>query len=100
MPAHRKRFCPKGHDKNVVGRTSTYRCKECARETYLKYFKSPRRKALNKIYKRAQRLRNKIAKVDSLSRTEQTKSALNSYPRVNPIYYPPDYEWDSWKIRP
>ena len=30
MPAHKKQFCPWGHDTFVIGRTKGGQCKECA----------------------------------------------------------------------
>lgn len=37
MPAHKKRFCPSGHDTYLVGRREQGSCKECCRLWALEY---------------------------------------------------------------
>jgi hypothetical protein len=83
MPAHRKRFCLHGHDTEVCGRLDTGQCKACRNEFFRRYRQRPKVRALARIYKRAQRLRDKVAFVEA---REAEGRALLGPPPVSWVY--------------
>lgn len=46
----RKRFCPQGHDKEIVGRTVRRQCVQCDREYYSKHKAQHKSRALELTY--------------------------------------------------
>lgn len=87
MPAHRKRFCINGHDTEQCGRLESGQCKACRNEFFRQYRKRPKVRALNTIYKRAQRIRDKVAYVEACQ--SETSLLINGRQKVTWVWLLP-----------